>query len=332
EVWNFSYYVFIKNYHGISRTVPAVNDDFVVTLGPHCHVTCLRTTTGERVWKMDLVRDFGTVVPEWYAGQCPLIEGENVILAPGGETLMLAVRLSDGEIVWRTPNPVPPSEATPDNPVWAMTHSSIMPMVHAGVRQYVYNTTRGVVGVRASDGVLLWKTETWRVDTANVASPVVVDADRIFFAGGYKSGAVMLRLIDEGDAITVEEVFRIPDDRVFSAAQQTPILYEGYLYGVIQRGELVCLDLDGRVRWTSGTSRRFGLGPYLAADGMLLVLNDEKGTLHRVEATPEAYRELAHAKVLSGAHAWAPLALADGKLLLRDDTHMKCLRVGTREK
>ena len=331
EIWNYSYYVFIKNYHGITRTVAAVNDDYVVALGPHCNVTCLRAKTGERVWHMDLVKEFGTVIPEWYAGQCPLIEGDRVILAPGGDPLMMAVRLADGEIVWKTPNPVPLANASRQNRPWGMTHASIMPMIHKGVRQYVYNTTRGVVGVRAADGKRLWQTEDWIVNTANVASPVVIDGERIFFAGGYKSGAAMFRLIGEGDAIAAQQIFRIRDDRVFSASQQTPILYEGHLYGVIQRGELVCLSLDGEVLWSSGSSKRFGLGPFLLADGMLLVLNDENGALHLVEATSAAYRERAHAKVLDGRHAWAPMALVNGKLLLRDDTRMKCLRVGTRE-
>jgi outer membrane protein assembly factor BamB len=83
EIWRTSYQVPIKRNHGISRTIPAVNDNFVVSLGPKCHLMCADAKTGKRLWLVDLVQQFGTVVPEWYAGQCPIIDGDKVIVAPG---------------------------------------------------------------------------------------------------------------------------------------------------------------------------------------------------------------------------------------------------------
>jgi outer membrane protein assembly factor BamB len=324
EIWRYTYYVPVKRYHGMSRTVPAVTDDFVVTLGPKGHVTCLRMKTGELVWKMDLVKDYGATIPEWYAGQCPLIDGDRAILAPGGKALMLAVSLATGQVVWQTPNPSG----------WGMTHASIVAMDYRGKRQYIYCATLGVAGVSASDGALLWKTAEWTVPTATVASPVVVDADRIFFSGGYNSGAAMFRLTGEGADIRPELVYRLKYD-VFGAPQHTPILYNGHIYGIIQNGELVCLGLDGKRVWASGSANRFGLGPFLIADGSLLVLSDMEGTagtLFRIEAGTQGYRELAKAKVIGGRDAWGPMALANGKLLLRDRDRMVCVAVGTRSK
>jgi len=324
EIWRYTYYVPVKRYHGMSRTVPAVTDDFVVTLGPKAHVTCLRAKTGEPVWKMDLVKEYGTTVPEWYAGQCPLIDGDRAILAPGGNPLMMAVKLATGEIVWKTPNP--------DR--WGMTHSSVVAMDYRGSRQYLYCATLGVVGVSAADGTLLWKTTDWTVQTATIASPVVIDGERVFFSGGYNSGAAMFRLTGEGPSIRPELVFRLKPE-VFGAPQHTPILYNGHIYGIIQDGELACIDLEGRRIWASGSSNRFALGPLLAADGKLLVLSDMEGTagtLFLIEAGTEGYRELARAKVLPGRDAWGPMALVNGKLLLRDRDRMVCLRVGSREK
>lgn len=316
EIWRYTYSVKIKRNHGMSRTVPAVNDDYLVSIGPKCDVRCLNAKTGELVWKMDLVEQFGTTVPPWYAGQCPIIEGDRVILAPGGDPLMMAVELATGEIVWRTQNP--------GN--WGMTHSSIVGMDYNGSRQYVYCTTRGVVGVAAEDGELLWTKPDWKIAIANVPTPVVVGDDRIFFSGGYKSGCVMVRLKGEGTEIETEEVFRL-DFKVFGAEQQTPILYKGHIYGVIPSGELACLDLEGNRLWTSGRATRFGLGPYMLADGLIFVLHDQKCTLHVAEATPEEYRELASAQVLEGHDAWGPMAMANGRLLLRSLTKMVCLQV-----
>ena len=317
EIWRYSYSVRIKRNHGMSRTVPAVTDDYLVAIGPKCHVHCLRTDSGERVWQMDMVEEFGTVVPPWYAGQCPLIDGDVAILAPGGDPLMMAVELATGEVRWRTPNPGG----------WAMTHSSVTPMDYHGSRQYVYCTTRGVVGVSAEDGRVLWTKPDWKIALANVPSPVVVGDDRLFLSGGYNSGCTMIRLSGDGDDIITEEVFRLPHT-VFGADQHTPVFYDGHIYGVRPGGELACLALDGRLLWTSGAAARFGLGPYVIADGMLFVLNDQSCTLHLAAAAPNDYRELASAAILDGHDAWGAMAVADGRLILRDLTRMVCLDIG----
>ena len=316
EIWRYTYYVKVKRNHGMSRTAPAVNDRYVVTIGPKCHVHCLDAETGKLVWKMNLVKRFGTTVPPWYAGQCPLLDGDAVILAPGGDPLMMAVEIGTGAIRWRTPNPGG----------WGMTHSSVVSIDYSGNRQYVYCTTQGVVGVSAKDGKLLWTKPDWRIPLANVPTPVPVGSDRIFLSGGYNSGCTMIRLKGEGDHIETEEVFRLKH-RVFGAEQQTPILHNNHIYGVIPSGQLACLDLDGNRLWASGAANRFGLGPFLLADRLLILLNDRKGTLHLAEASPGGYRELAKSKALEGHDAWGPMAMVGDRLILRDLTQMICLAV-----
>lgn len=316
EIWRYTYYVKIKRNHGMSRTVPAVNDKYLVALGPKCHVHCLDALTGELIWKMNLVEDFGAEVPPWYAGQCPLIDGDVVILAPGGDALMMAVELETGRIVWQTSNPGG----------WKMTHSSIIPMDYKGTRQYVYCTTRGVVGVAADDGRTLWKNPDWVIKLATVPSPVIVGEDRMFLSGGYNSGCMLARLTGAGEAIEAEELFRL-DAAQFGADQHTPIFYQDHIYGVRAGGELACLDLKGNLLWTSGGAKRFGLGPFLLADGVLLVLDDQQGILHVVEATPAGYNELAQAKLLQGHDAWGPMAMVAGRLILRDSTTMVCVKI-----
>ena len=318
EIWRYTYYVRVKRNHGMSRTVPAVTDDHVVALGPKCHVTCLNAKTGELIWKKDLVEEHGTIVPAWYAGQCPLIEGDATILAPGGDPLMMAVKNTPGgEILWQTPNPGG----------WGMTHSSVTPVDFNGSRQYVYCSTRGVVGVAADgSGKILWTKPDWKIGIAMVPSPVPIGDGRLFFTGGYNAGSVMVRLKAEGDRVVPEELFRLKAT-VFGSDQHTPILYRDHLFGVVPGGQLSCLDLAGKRVWASGVAHKFGLGPYLLADGLLFVLNDQKGTLSLVEATAEKYAELAKAKILEGHDAWAPLAVASGKLILRDATEMVCLQI-----
>jgi outer membrane protein assembly factor BamB len=317
EIWNYSYPVQIKRYHGMSRTIPAVSDKYVVTLGPKCQIMCLDARSGECFWLKDMVKEFGATVPDWYAGQCPLIDGERAIFAPGGDSLLMALDCRTGDVVWESPNPRG----------WTMTHASIMPMEFAGKKTYVYFGKGGVAGVSAEDGSLLWDTTAWKIGIATCPSPVILPDGKIFCSGGYNSGAVMLQLKEEGGKIRAEELFRLKPKQ-FGSTQQTPIFHENHLFGVREHDkQFVCLDLDGNEVWSSGRKNRFGKGgPYLLADGLFYIL-DESGVLTMAEATTEGFRPLAQATVLKGHDAWAPMALVAGRLLLRDLTRMVCLDV-----
>jgi outer membrane protein assembly factor BamB len=318
DIWRYSYPVKIKRYHGMSRTVPVVTDKYVVTMGPKCHVTCLDSQTGEFKWMLNLVREYGSAVPEWYTGQCPLIEQGKAVIAPGGTALMMAVDCESGQVVWETPNPKG----------WAMTHSSIVPIDFAGKRMYVYcggdMIAGGVVGVSAEDGSVLWEFEDWKMRT-NVPSPVIVPEGLIFLSAGYNAGSLMLRLVEQGGIISAEVVFRL-GPKVFGAEQQTPIFYEGHIYGVRPDRQLACLDLNGQIVWTSGSGHKFGLGPYTIGDGLIYVMNSS-GLLSLAEATPTGYVQLGQSKVLEGPESWGPMAIVSGRLILRDLKRMICVDV-----
>jgi outer membrane protein assembly factor BamB len=320
EIWRYSYPVKIKRNHGMSRTVPALTDEYVLGIGPKCHVVCLKAASGELVWSLDLVKDFGTTEPPWYAGQCPIIEDGKAIIAPCGTDLMLALKVETGEIVWRTPNPR----------AWTMTHCSIVPMVLDGVRMYVYSASGGVYGVSATDGTILWDTDIWKVKIAAVATPVIIGDGLIFFSGGYNTGSMMARVKKTDTGYAIEQVFR-HKAKVFGSEQQTPIFYEGFIYGVPPSGELVCMNLDGEIVWSSGHENRFGKGyePWVIADGKIWVLNDQQ-VLTIAEATPEGYRPLASHKVLDGHDSWGPMAIAEGRMILRDLITVKCIDIGAR--
>jgi outer membrane protein assembly factor BamB len=320
EIWQNRYSVEVAPNHGITRTVPAVIGNFVVSIGPKHHVVCWDAATGKAHWLLDLAADFGSTVPEWYAGQCPLIDVEldQLILAPGGPALLMAVDYRTGEVKWKSPNPRN----------WKATHASVVIMQLGGRRMYAYSGSGGVAGVAAESGELLWDTTAWQVPTAACPSPVVIGDGRLFCSGGYGSGAMMLRVEPQGDAFTVKSLYKLLP-RQFSSEQQTPILLDGYLYGIRQHDKrLVCLDLDGTEQWHSGREK-FGASPYMIADGLLFAMSD-KGRLTLLEARPAGpYAPLAEAQVIDdGMDAWGPMAMAAGRLIVRDFTRMVCLLVG----
>ncbi len=322
DIWRYAYPLKVKRWHGMSRTVPAVTEKYVVTIGPKCHVTCLDSMTGEFRWMYNLVGEFNTKVPMWYTAQCPLIEDGKAIIAPAGDdVLMMAVDCESGQIVWQTPNP--------DG--WIMTHSSIIPMEFGGKRFYLYcggdHVKGGVIGVSAQDGTVLWKTDEWKV-RFSVPMPVVIGEDRIFVTAGYgqtESGCMMMRLTETDGAISVQSEFLHTTD-VFGSIQQTPIFYEDHIYGVRPDGQLVCLDLEGNIVWTSTSTNKFGSGPYTIVNG-LLYLMDDSGVLTLAQADSSEYLQLAQAKVLDGHESWGPMAAASGRLIVRDTEHMVCLDI-----
>ncbi len=325
EIWHRGHALDVPRNHGMSRTVPAVDGDYVVTLGPKCQAMCVDAASGALRWGLDLVRDFGAEVPMWYTGQCPLIADGVAVLAPAGpETLMMGVDCATGTIRWRTPNPQR----------LKMSHASIVPAVIAGVRQYVYAALGGMTGVCAEpgrEGELLWFTAEW--DRSVIApSPLVLADGRIFVTAGYGGGGAVLRVIREGDAFRVERLLGYRSSEGLASEQQTPVDVGGFLFGVLPndggtfRNQLVCVKPDDprTFLWTSGRDRRFGLGPYLAVGDRLIALADD-GTLTLLRATPAGYEELGHKRILDGRDAWAPMALADGRLVLRDSTRLVCI-------
>lgn len=316
EIWRNAYPSETKRYHGMSRTVPATDGNVVVSLGPKGHVLCADVKSGQTKWMIDLVKEYGAVIPEWYAGQCPLLDEGKLILAPAGSSLVVAIDLATGKPVWRTPNP--------NN--WKMTHSSVAPMDVEGERTYVYCASGGVAGVSAKDGRLLWQTEDWTVSGATIPAPVPVGGGKVFLCGGYNAGSLMLQVSKSGEAWSVKQVFRLGSE-VFGSDLQTPILYQGNLYGVSPPGQMVCLSLDGKRLWASGRENVFGNGAYVIAGGKILALND-RGVLSIVEATPTAFKLFGKVKVLQGNESWGPMAIAGDRLLARDTDSMICIRMG----
>lgn len=309
----------IRRNHGITRTVPAVDGAYVCSLDPKCVFHCLDAGTGKELWQKNLVREYGATIPPWYNGQNPLNDGERVVLGIGGDdALMIAFEKSSGKEIWRTPNPNK----------WPLSHSSVMPAELCGVRQYVWCTLFGPLGVRAEDGALLWHHDR-QFSTAVSPSPLPVGGDRVFMTGPYEAGSVMIRIRKDGETFSTETVFDWKENE-WNSEIHTPILWNDHMFAVgkKKRGLLTCMDLDGNIVWTSQQEATFDMGGYLLADGLIYALDGKSGLLRLIEASTSEYRELDSAQLLGGHDVWGPPALSDGKLIIRDMTKMVCVEVG----
>ncbi|MCF6333986.1 MAG: PQQ-like beta-propeller repeat protein [Draconibacterium sp.] len=325
EQWSRGYNVAVKRNHGMSRTIPAVTDDYIVTIGPKCHVMCLDRKTGDFRWGVDIVKEYRNEIPFWYTGQCPLVDNNVAILATGGSALIIAVDCKTGEKLWETPNPN----------AWKMSHSSIIPFTFGGRKMYVYSAIGGLVGVAADGenaGSILWETSAWN-HTVVAPSPVCMPDGKIFMTAGYGAGSMMLQLSENEGNFTIETIDEYKPKDGLACEQQTAIYWKGHLFGIMpkdggtMRTQFICVDPSDtkKVVWASGKEARFGLGPYFMADNKFFILDDD-GTLTIARPSIKKYIQLEQVKVFADGHdAWAPFALADGYLLLRDSKTMVCI-------
>ena len=325
ELWRRWYNVPIKRNHGMSRSIPTVTDDYVVTIGPRCHVMCLNPLSGDLYWTIDLVRDYEAEIPQWYTAQCPLIDEGVAVLAVGGESLMMGVDCETGNILWETPNP----------DKWKMSHSSIMPMTIHGVKTYVYMAVGGICGVAAEGenrGEILWQTSEWN-PTVIAPSPVYIGNGEIAFAAGYGAGGGKLRVYRQGQGFTARVIEAHSPREGMASEQQTPVVYGDHLWTILPkdagelRSQLACYhvsDLQNPV-WTSGKENRFGLGPFIIINDRMYLVNDN-AELFMFRFGINSV-DLIDSKVVieEGIDSWGPCAYADGYLLIRDSYNMVCL-------
>ena len=321
EIWRRSYANPIRRNHGKSRTVPAYSDNVVVTFGPAAHVMAVDAISGDVLWSRDLVREYQCEVPQWYAGQCPLIDDGKVILGIGGEkVLMTALDLKTGQTAWELPNP--------DG--LQMSHASVLPTMLAGCEQYVYAAIGGIVACDR-DGQRLWLCKKWK-PAVWAPTPVNISENRLFLAAGYGAGSALLSVNDTNDKFEAVIENEWKPTKGPASEQQTPLLIDGTLF-VIQpkdagalRTELVAADVHRlpEIKAASGKEARFGLGPYIYVDDAFWIVDDD-GVLHVYKYEDNSFHCLARHKVLPGVDSWGPIACAGGIMILRDSTSMVCL-------
>lgn len=328
ELWRRWYRVPIKRNHGFSRTIPVVSDDYVITVGPEGHVMCCDPVTGDMKWSLDMKKEFSTEVPFWYTGQCPLVDGNTLILAPAGEeTLMIGVDCLTGERLWSTPN----------TPNFTMSHSSVMLMNLSNKKTYVYIGIGGVCGISAEEsdkGKILWETTKWQPSVV-APSPLQLSTNKIFLVAGYGNGGALLQVNRNGDSWSTALIDQYKPNEGLASEQQTPILHKDMIISVIpkdggaQRGRLVYYspsNLRSAV-WTSSSEERFGLGPYMIINDTLFLLNDD-GELYVYKIQDKSMSLIKKQVIVEdGADAWGPLAYADGMLILRDAHVVKCIKI-----
>jgi outer membrane protein assembly factor BamB len=291
----------------MARSTPTLDGDLLYAFGSDGDLACLETATGKILWQKNVRKEFGGVPGTWAYSESPLIDGNAVIVTPGGaEATMVALDKKTGDVIWECA--VPGGDAA--------GYASAIVVQAAGHRQYVQFLDKGVVGVDADTGQFLWRWDEPGKSPANIPTPVA-DGDRVYAAKA-RIGGGLIRLKAAEDGVDAEEVYF---KRGLPFSVGGAVLKDGYLYGTTDGGMVAVEFQTGQVAWQA---EGIGAGSVMLADGRLYV-HGENGDLALVEATPEAYRE--HGRFTppdqpkhsqSMEKAWAYPVVSNGRLYIRD--------------
>lgn len=284
------------------RGTPTVVDGMVYSLGGNGDLSCCNADTGNVVWQLNILNDFGGGNITWGISESVLIDEGRVICSPGGsDATVVALDAKTGKVVWKSKVPEQP-KASYASPVVATIGK---------MKQYVIFTSKGICGVRAKDGEPLWGQNSSSNDVANCATPLVVD-NLVFSSSDYGTGAELVELQARGTKIQPRQVYFTKDMKNHHGGM---VLLNGHIFGS-NSDLLTCLDMKtGKPTWRERSMK----GSVVYADNKI-VFRNENGPVVLLAADTKEFRELGRfdQPQRSSRPAWAHPVIADGKLYLRD--------------
>ncbi len=362
ELWHYAYDAPGSVMFPGSRSVPTVDGAHVYTCGHNGDLCCVDVNTHKLVWKANIWTDFGGLPPSneggfgrgrepggfpvWAITQNPLVYGDLLIIASQApEAGVVAYDKLSGDIKWKTPTLgdvgyVSPSIVKIDgDDHLVMVTPSTNPFLRSSPNE---NNLGKFVGMDPQSGKVLWEYGKWK---CHISVSCAIDAgeNRVLVVGGYELGATMVKVEKKSDGTyTATELFTTEE---FGDQTKPPILHNGHFYAQYgtnnRRDGLVCMNMEGEVMWKTKRSPSFNKGSMILVDGLILATDGEKA-LYLIDPNPAEFKQIASAELLgeSGTNSegiarqiggttqnWAPIALSEGKLLIRDHTQMKCVKV-----
>ncbi len=288
------------------RSTPTVDGDRVFALSADGTLVCLEASSGHQLWSLDIVRRFRSQIPEWGVSGSPLVDGNRVIVNPGGRgASIVALDKRNGNVLWR---------ALSDPP----GYSSPIAVEVGSTRQIIVFTGTGAVGLLAGRGDLLWRYDRVANRAANVPTPIFRDG-RVFLSS--VTGGALVRLTSKHSSWRAREVYF---NRKMSNHYSSSVLVGDYLYGFSSSVLTAMRWKTGRVAWRD---RSVGKGTVAYADGHLY-LTSEGGVVGLAEATPTGYREKSRFQI---SRSSVPLrtvpVISGGRLYLRDQDTLYCFDI-----
>jgi outer membrane protein assembly factor BamB len=305
RIWQHTYAAPLSPqwYEGGPGSTPTVSGNRVFTISKWGDIFCLDAAKGSVLWQRDLRRD-GVKPPRWGFAGSPLVWGDLVILNAG--TAGMALDRSTGRVVW-------------SNGTNSAGYASPTRFVSGGKESVLIFAAKHLIALEPQTGRELWRL-SWETDWDTNNTDPLIRGDTIFISS-FSRGCGLLSVVNGSPQITYT-------NKVMRSHLSPGILLGEYLYAFYgeakQNTDLRCIHVPtGELKWTTKDPT---FGSLILARDKLIVLS-EKGELLLGQASPEGFKPLARAKVLSGL-GWTPPALADGRLYVRNAKgELRCLEI-----
>lgn len=351
EKWSFSHDHPGKLPHHGSRGVPLVEEDAVYFIGGFGQVFRIDRTSHEADWMLSIQDEYGAEPPKWGWAQSPVVVGDTLVVPAMSEDAgLVGLDKKTGEERWRTEG-------------FGDSHSTPAVLDLHGTEQVVFVATEKdpddrdkgtgtTISIDPASGETLWQTHAY-FNKIPIPFPTKVTEDLVFLTGGYENGSCMIRVTENDGEWKVEKLFHMEQ----GTQVHPPFVIGEHIYFLANEnanhkgearktGGLACMDFDGNILWNTGDSPFMGRGNMILVDGKLLIQDGEIGYLRSVEPSPEGYRQLAEADPfgvreeveaqiakqegrafikLPDYKYWSPMALSQGRLLMRGQDRLLCL-------
>jgi len=291
--------------HPGPRSSPTVAEGKVVTLGVNGILSCLDAATGNEVWRKD---EFPGVMPQFFAAMSPIIDNGTCIAHLGGKDsgAVIAFDLAAGNVKWKWAGGPAPAG---DGPAYA----SPVLMTVDGVKQVVVQTEKNIVGLAVADGKLLWQIPAPPQGRFYNSATPIIDGQTVIYTG-QGQGTKAVNIDKQNDAFAAKEVW---SNTELGTGFNTPVLKDGFLYGLSDRGGFFCLNAQtGKTAWTDTETRKDNFGAIVDAGPVIIGLPSDS-QLVVFKPSDKEYVEVARFKVAE-TPTYAHPVISGSRIFIRD--------------
>ncbi len=332
-----------KKFDG-TRGTPTITDDAAYLVTGYGTLVCIDLETHKVKWQHSLLEDYDNELHQFGIAQSPSVYGDQVFVAPNSKEVgVAAYDRKSGERLWVSPGLGYHAYISPR--IVRICGQDMVVAIGSSEKESKSRSRKGtdeqepepekelapahVVGLSPKDGSILWDYTDWRCHMA-IPHPLELPDNHFFITGGYDAGSAMIQIVKKGSGFEVKELYRT--DEVGSQLHQ-PIRVDDHLFigsnSNSRKDGLASFTLTGKLEWRTkdiDDAPNFERGPFILADGKLIILDGKSGILYLVKADPLVYTQLSSTEMVEkNDMAWAPLALSEGKLLVRDWNTLKCV-------
>jgi len=334
EIWRYRYDAPGRVGYEGSRCTPSVTDTHVFTTGEFGHLYAFDRAKRAVAWTVALMEKYagpdGGDELSWGYGMNPLLVDDLVVVACPSKSSpgLVAFKQATGEVAWE-------SEVFGDANMYNSPHLRTI----AGVTGICIRTVKNFYFIDPKTGATLFKHPCYTEGRIPIPPVTTMPGgDRVFVTQGYGMGSVMLSVTrDAKGEFSVEEIYRtIEGSQIHPPIVIGDHIYINHTENDTSKGAkrkfagLACVDpKDGKVLWNTGEKPFIGRGGTLYVEGRLIMQDAEGGLVYLVEPKTEGFKPISSFKATDTKEkkAWAPLALGDGLLIVRDQDEMACFNL-----